>query len=98
MKYRVYIDAHARQMDTSQRSLHGEYDSAEQALAAAREVVRARLVEEHRPGMKASELLERYARRGEAPYIIPMGEETLFDANEYARERAEQLCWREALR
>ncbi len=98
MKYRVYIDANPRRMDTTQRSQYGEYDSAGEALAAAREVVDARLQEEHRPGMRAEDLLERYARRGEAPYIMPLDEHTVFDANEYARERAARLCWRESLR
>lgn len=98
MKYRVYIDANARQMDTSQRTLHGEYDTPEQAVAAAREVVRARLVEEHRAGMKAEELLQRFAQRGETAFIVPMDGSTLLDFNEHARECAERLCWREALR
>jgi hypothetical protein len=98
MKYRVYIDANARQMDTSQRTLHGEYDTPEQAVAAAREVVRTRLVEEHRAGMKAEELLQRFAQRGETAFIMPMDESTLLDLNEHARECAERLCWREELR
>jgi hypothetical protein len=98
MKYRVYIDANPHQMDTSQRTLHGDYDTPEGAVAAAREVVRTRLVEEHRPGMKADELLRRFAQRGETAFIMPMDASTLFDGNDYARECAERLCWREELR
>lgn len=98
MKYRVYIDANSRHMDTSQRTLHGEYDTPEQALVAAREAVRARLVEEHRPGMKSDELLRRFAQRGEIAFIMPMDASSVFDANEHARECAGRLCWREELR
>jgi len=98
MKYRVYIDANARQMDTSQRTLHGEYETPEQAVAAAREVVRTRLVEKHRAGMKAEELLQRFAQRGETAFIMPMDASTLLDLNEHARECAERLCWCEKVR
>ena len=98
MPYRVYIDANAHHMDTSQRTLHGEYETAEDAVAAAREVVRTRMVEAHRPGMKADELLERFVRRGENPFILPEDDDTRFDLQEFVRECAERLCWREALR
>ena len=98
MKYRVYIDANAHHMDTSQRTLHGEYDSAAAAVAAAKEVVDARLAEAHRPGMRSADLLERYARRGEAPFILPGGDEGAFDARDYARTRAAQMCWHEDAR
>ena len=98
MKYRVYIDANPRQMDTRQRTLHGEYDTPQDAVVAAREVVRTRLVGEHHPGMKADELLRRFAQRGETAFIMPMDTSTVFDVNDYARECAERLCWREQLR
>ena len=98
MRYRVYIDANAHHMDTSQRTLHGEFDSPQAAMAAAREVVRTRLVEAHRPGMKAEELLECFVRRGENPFILPEDAHTQFDLEEVAREYAERLCWREQLR
>lgn len=98
MQYRVYIDANAHHMDTSQRTMHGEFDSAEDAVAAAREVVRTRLVEAHRPGMRAEELLEHFVRRGEKPFILPEDDDTSFDLQEFARDCAERLCWREELR
>ena len=98
MRYRVYIDANAHHMDTSQRTMHGEFGSPEDAVAAAREVVRTRLVEAHRPGMMAEDLLEHFVRRGENPFILPQDDDTRFDLQEFARECAERLCWREQLR
>ena len=98
MQYRVYIDANAHHMDTSTRSVHGVYDTAEQAVDAAREVIRTRLVEAHRRGMSAQELLERFARHGELPFIVPEDKDTRFERLEYARVHAKKLCWREELR
>ena len=98
MQYRVYIDANPHHMDTSTRSMHGVYDTAQQALEAAREVVNTRLIEAHRPGMTAHDLLENFARRAETPFIMPEDEHSRFDPLEFARERAGQLCWREELR
>lgn len=98
MRYRVYIDANAHHMDTTQRTMHGEFDSPEDAVAAAREVVRTRLVEAHRAGMKAEDLLEHFVRRGEKPFILPEDDDTRFDLREFARDCAEKLCWREELR
>ena len=98
MRYRVYIDANAHHMDTSQRSLHGEFDSAAHAVDAAREIIRTRLVEAHRPGMTADALLEHFVRRGEKPFILPEDDDTRVDFTEFARECAERLCWREQLR
>jgi hypothetical protein len=98
VKYRVYIDANAHHMDTSQRTIHGEYDSAGEAVEAAKEVVRGRLQEAHRPGMKATELLQHFALRAETPFILPQDADTGFDPLAYARNCAQQLCWREQLR
>jgi hypothetical protein len=98
MHYRVYIDANANHCDTSQRTLHGEFDSAGDAVAAAREIVRVRLLEEHRTGMKTEELLERYVQRGECPFILPEDEDTGFSVEDWAQECAARLCWRDAAR
>ena len=98
MKYRVYIDANAHHMDTTQRQVHGEYDSAGAAVAAAREVVRAQLLEAHHPGMKTEELLARFAQRGEVPFIMPQDADTELDVGACAREFAQQICWRDEVR
>ena len=98
MQYRVYIDANSHHMDTSTRTVHGIYDTAQQAVDAAREVISARLIESHRPGMHTEELLEIFVRRGEVPFILPEDEHSRFDRIEFAHERAKKLCWREELR
>jgi hypothetical protein len=98
MQYRVYIDANPHHMDTSTRAVHGVFDTPEQAVVAAREVISARLIEAHRPGMNATELLEHFVRRGEMPFIMPEDEHSRFDRIDFARKRAKKLCWREELR
>ena len=98
MQYRVYVDANPQQMDTSTRVMHGVYDCAEQAVDAAREVISSRLIESHRHGMSAQELLEIFVRRGEMPFIMPDDKHSQFDRMEFVRQRAKKLCWREELR
>lgn len=98
MQYRVYIDANTNHMDTSTRSVYGVYDTAEQAIDGAHEVISAQLVEAHRQGMTAEEVLEQFVRRGEMPFILPEDQYSRFDRLEFALERARKLCWREELR
>jgi hypothetical protein len=98
MLYRVYIDANPHQMDTSTRVVHGVYDCASQAVDAACEVISSRLIESHRAGMSAAELMEVFVRRGEMPFIMPEDEHSQFDRMAFVRERAKRLCWREELR
>ena len=90
--YRLYIDADARQMDTTARAMHGEYATYAEAVAAARDWVDELLEGSHRPGMTAEALLEVYARRGEEPFILPEKEPDRFDAREYAVARCAAIC------
>ena len=92
MQYRVYIDSNFHQMDTSARTMYGEYDTYAQAIAAARQAIDTALESARQPGMSASELLEVYARLGEEPFIIPDDTTPRFDGRDYARTRCEQLC------
>ena len=58
MHYRVYIDSNFHQMDTSARTMYGEYQTYESAVAAAKEAIDAILESEHRPDMSAAQLLQ----------------------------------------
>jgi hypothetical protein len=91
MTYRVYLDSNFHQMDTSTRTMSGEYPDHDLAVAAAREVIDGILESEHRKSMTAEELLHVYVNRSEEPFIIPEGQPP-FNAREYATLRCQELC------
>lgn len=94
MNFRVYVDAHTQQMDTTQRAMHGEYSSLDEAVRAARELVDSVLEELSHPGMSADDLLQAFATRGEIPFIVPAEPNAGFDPRRYARVRSEAICSR----
>ena len=92
MSYRVYLDANYHQMDTSARTMSGEFSSHAQAVAAARELIDGILDSEYHPSMSAEELLHAYVTRAEEPFIIPDDGATAFDGRDYASARCRALC------
>ena len=92
MSYRVYLDANFRLMDTSARTMTGEYASYAQAVAAARELIDGVLESEYHKSMRAEELMHAYMTRGEEPFIIPDDEHAPFNGREYATARCQALC------
>ena len=92
MKHRVYIDENPHLADTSARLMRGEFDSREEALALAREIVDDCLAESRRDGMTANQLLEAFVTVGEQPFLLPDDEHAPFDALEYATVRCHVLC------
>ena len=53
MKYQLYVDDNFHYQDESERYLAGEYDTLEEALAAAKGIVDEFSQKEYRPGMTA---------------------------------------------
>ena len=51
------------------RYTHGQYDSAEAAVAAAKAIVDRSLLFIYRPGMTADELYDHYTDFGDDPFI-----------------------------
>jgi hypothetical protein len=77
----------------------GEYETADQVLAAARQVVQRSLAECWKTGVTAELLYDRYKGFGEIPYILCLGKEESpgFDPWAYAKECAKAMSDREAL-
>src|SRR5580698_6001814 len=92
MKYTVICDDNFHYMDETQRAPHGQYDSAEAALAAARAIVDRFLLFTYRPGMTADELYGHYTDFGDDPFIRSDDPSCVFSAWDYAKERSREIC------
>jgi hypothetical protein len=94
-RYKVLVDDNFHYQDADERGDAGTYDSLEQALAACRAIVDRSLAHEHRPGISAQDLYDRYTSFGEDPYIQAIdGADAgaTFSAWAYAKERCSALC------
>ncbi len=76
-KYKVFVDDNFHYMDEEERYCAGEFDSYEEALAAAKSIVERSVAHEGS--------FEKYLMFGEDPFIVPSPEER-FSARDYARE------------
>ena len=94
--YKVMIDDNFAYMDEDERSEHGTFSTAEEAVAACRRLVDQWLIKNYKLGTTAAELYEHYTSFGEDSFVIaPLGATKItFSAWEYARERATALCGR----
>jgi hypothetical protein len=92
--YTVMVDDNFHYMDEDERWQHGIFATAEEAVAACRQLVERSLLEQFKPGMTAAQLYEQYAFFGEDPFVLALegAERVDFSARDYARERAEALC------
>src|SRR5947209_18269817 len=68
-KYQVLMNENARYMDESDRSDHGVFANAEEAIAACKAMVDDELATMHRPGMSAKELYRLYVGFGPDPFV-----------------------------
>ena len=84
MAYTVFIDDNFHYQDESERVTHGQFETAEEAIAACRSIVDDFLAGAFEPGMSATALWDVYRDFGDAPVI--------FSAWDYARERCEVLA------
>jgi len=94
-RYKVLVDDNFHYQSPDERRDAGTYESREQALAACRAIVDRSLKEEHRPGISAAALLDRYTSFGEDPFIEVLDgadEAATFSAWVYAKERCRALC------
>ena len=92
MRYTVVCDDNFHYMDESERTTHGQYDSAEAAIAAAKVVVDCSLRSLYRPGMTAEVLYDHYTDFGDDPFIRSDDRGCVFSAWNYARERCPEIC------
>jgi hypothetical protein len=80
MKYTVFIDDNFHYMDESYRCKHGDFETGEEALEAAKRIVDESLASLHTEGMTASKLYDHYVTFGDDPFIIPEDESCKFSA------------------
>ena len=92
MSYTVYVDDNFHYMDESERYKLGDFETAEAAVAAAKQIVDEYLASAHQSAMTAAELNHSYVCFGEDPFIVPQDPDSKFSAWDYARERCRELC------
>ena len=68
MKYKVVVDDNFHYMDESERYTHGEFESFDIALSAAKALVDAELRSLYRSGITADELYSHYTSFGNDPH------------------------------
>lgn len=93
--YKVMVDDNFHYQDPEERYEVGSLATFEEALAACRQRVDRSLAAQHRPGMAADALYERYRSFGEDPFIVATegsGGGPGFSAWSYARERCSVIC------
>jgi hypothetical protein len=93
--YTVFIDDNFHYQDESERVTHGQFETAEEAIAACRSIVDDFLVGAFEPGMSATVLWDVYRDFADDPFIVPVGPNgapVIFSAWDYARERCEVLA------
>lgn len=89
---RVYDNFHY--MDESEAYNHGQYETYEDALIAAKAIVDEFFENNWKSGVTADYLLGQYSLYGEDPIILPNehGEHESFSARNYANNNAEEIC------
>ena len=92
MSYFVFTEENEHYMDEGARRLYGEYETRDEALAAARMIVERDLREMYRPGMSAESLYLSYKHYGTDAYIVPDDDGERFSAWDYAGERSREIC------
>ncbi len=100
MKYTVLVDDNFHYMDDTKTITEGEFDTAEAAIACAKEVVDkcladlySQLSKQQPPGktLTADELYGYYNSFGDDPYVISEDKTVKFSGWSYAKERCEEM-------
>lgn len=92
MKYKIMVDDNFHYMDEDERYTHGEYETAEEALREAMQMVEKDLREFFTPGMTAKELYDHYTSFGVDPFIMSDDPDCKFSAWTYAKQRCVEIC------
>ncbi|ANW00114.1 hypothetical protein LMTR13_07855 [Bradyrhizobium icense] len=92
MTCKVLIDDNFHYQDENERVTHGQFETAEEAIAACRSIVDDFLAGAFKPGMSATALYDLYRSFGDDPSADPKGAPVAFSAWQYARERCEVLA------
>jgi hypothetical protein len=92
MKYTLLCDDNFHFMDEEERVVLGEFDSAEEAIAAAKQIVDRYLLDAYSPDMTADALYDHYTSFGSDPFIRSDDRACHFSAWDYAKVRCQELC------
>jgi len=92
MPYEVYVDDNFHYMEDDERSLDGTFEDCESATARCKQIVESSLQAQHRSGMTAGELFERYKSFGDDPSIKSPDGTCTFSAWIFAEQRAAEIC------
>jgi hypothetical protein len=93
--YKVLVNDNAHYMDITEVTEHGVFASAEEAVAACKNIVDDDLASMCRPGTSAAELYRLYLAWGPDPFAISMNPDdpaVEFSAWGYAEQRCEYLA------
>ena len=90
--YTVYVDDNFHYEDESKREKLGEFQSAAEAIAAARKLVDSYLDRAFEPGMTAEALFRSFTTFGRDPFIVPSEGTGGFSAWKYAKARCRERC------
>ena len=92
-RYRVMVDDNFNYQDPDERSEHGVYPTADEALAVCQRLVDRFLDEKYSPGMSAEVLYDYYTSFD--PFIVVLDgvdDRAKFSGWSYARERCHLIC------
>jgi hypothetical protein len=81
-------------MDESERTDHGVFANADEAVAACKEIVDDDLNAMRKPGTTAKELYKLYVAFGPDPFVVPLNSKdpcVKFSAWTYAKGRCKEL-------
>ncbi|MFA5894467.1 MAG: hypothetical protein WC851_01705 [Candidatus Shapirobacteria bacterium] len=91
MTYQVFVDDNFHFMDESERYLHGEFDTCEEAIVACKKIVDDCLKSSYQPKMSADQLYESYIGFGDDPFIKCDDKSCDFHARDYAKSRCQAI-------
>jgi hypothetical protein len=89
------VDDNFHTMDEDERYEHCVYKTAEEAIAACREIVDRSLEHAYKPGISAEALYEFYVSFGDDPFVVALDgadDNAKFSAWTYAKERSRVIC------
>jgi hypothetical protein len=92
LKYELYVDDNYNYMDDDERYKAGEFDTIDEAIAAAKKIVDEFLLLtcKKRPDISSEELYAVYKTSGEDPWIHP--NYTDYNSWDYAEARCKEIC------
>jgi len=93
LPFKVCVDDNFHHMDASERTAHGSFATAEEAVEACKRIVQESVHSNYRAGMSAKELFENYKMFGDDPFVISeSGRPVEFSAWDYARQLCSRIC------